>query len=418
MRRAAGTVVARKGKPVAPKSIASQKADLEKIVYNGSNSLEVRKAARDKIFKLDPSYSLDAGRQKFPPKQLSAAEKAANATAAASEQRRKGFTASMPPMQRAKANAALEKYTVNNGNGVFRQALIEDSVRKGYRVQVQNGKRRLVGPNGAYFEQSALTKTGLDYADYLAKSARSATRKPSPKGAGPRMKAARPAGTVVKPKGLKVGAIAGKKAAKAAATKPAKAKAASSAKAPSAPKINGKEWTSLSRLRGAVPFDRGRGQTGYFIPGSSLTPAKRNKLGLGAFKSEVSGGNFTAQRHTQGSQEGWIISPRTQRGETPVQIQRSKSSKKPKTADDLLTQATRIEAVGRRMSRAARTGVRDRQIEARAVRAAKAARQRAFDMQKPPSKAELKRQEQRLNSQTTAGLNARIARDYAARNRR
>ena len=261
-------------------------------------------------------------------------------------------------------------------------------------------------------------------------------RKPSPKGAGPRMKAARPAGTVAKPRGLKPdrwikkervigrgevwmgkwtppgGGKAKRQKASAEAAKPAKTKA------PSAPKINGKEWTSLSRLRGAVPFDRGRGQTGYFIPGSSLTPAKRNKLGLGAFKSEVSGGNFTAQRHTQGSQEGWIISPRAQRGETPVQIQRSKSSKKPKTADDLLTQATRIELVGRRMSRAARTGVRDRQIEARAVRAAKAARQRAFDMQKPPSKAELKRQEQRLNSRTTAGLNARLARDYAARGRR
>jgi hypothetical protein len=212
MRRAAGTVVARKGKPVAPKSIASQKADLEKIIYNGSNSLEVRKAARDKIFKLDPSYSLEPGRQKFPPKQLSAAEKAANAKAAASEQRRKDFMASMPPMQRAKANAALEKYTVNNGNGVFRQALIEDFVKKGYRVQVQNGRRRLVGPDGAYFEQSALTKTGLDFADYLAKSAPT-PRKPSPKGAGPRMKAARPAGTVAKPKGLKVGAIAGRKGA-------------------------------------------------------------------------------------------------------------------------------------------------------------------------------------------------------------
>jgi hypothetical protein len=33
-------------------------------------------------------------------------------------------------------------------------------------------------------------------------------KKPSPKGSGPRMKAARPAGTVVKPKGLKVGALA------------------------------------------------------------------------------------------------------------------------------------------------------------------------------------------------------------------
>jgi hypothetical protein len=37
-------------------------------------------------------------------------------------------------------------------------------------------------------------------------------RKPSPKGAGPRMKAARPVGTVAKPKGLKPGAIAARKA--------------------------------------------------------------------------------------------------------------------------------------------------------------------------------------------------------------
>jgi hypothetical protein len=168
--RVAGTVAKVQSK-------ASKKAALEKIIYNGSNSLEVRKAARDKIFKLDPSYSLEPGRQKFPPKQLSAAEKAANVTTAASEQRRKEFTASMPPMQRAKANAALEKYTVNNGNGVLRQALIEDRVSKGFRVQTQNGKRRLVGPGGAYFEQSALTKTGLDYAAFLARSAATPRRR-------------------------------------------------------------------------------------------------------------------------------------------------------------------------------------------------------------------------------------------------
>lgn len=58
-------------------------------------------------------------------------------------------------------------------------------------------------------------------------------------------------------------------------------------------------------------------------------------------------------------------------------------ARKAKTADDLLTQATRIEIRGRRMSRAARTGARDRQIESRAVRAARAARAKAFEMQKP-----------------------------------
>ena len=44
-------------------------------------------------------------------------------------------------------------------------------------------------------------------------------RKPSPKGAGPRTKAARPAGTVAKPRGMKAGVLAARRGARAAAAK-------------------------------------------------------------------------------------------------------------------------------------------------------------------------------------------------------
>ena len=77
-----------------------------------------------------------------------------------------------------------------------------------------------------------------------------------------------------------------------------------------------------------------------------------------------------------------------------------KPARKSKTPDDLLTQATRIEIRGRRMSRAAKTGFRDRQIESRAVNAANAARAKAFEMQKPKpesktTKAKRERDERR-----------------------
>lgn len=166
-----------KVRATATKSTASQKADLEKILYNGSNSLETRKAARDKLFKLDPSYSIQAGKTTYPPNTPKPLRPAENA-GADREQRRKGFLSSMKPMQKAKANAVLEQLTVNNGSAIYRQALIEDFVGKGYKVKIQNGKRRLVAPGGTYFEQSALTKTGLDYADYLARSR--AGKKPNP----------------------------------------------------------------------------------------------------------------------------------------------------------------------------------------------------------------------------------------------
>jgi hypothetical protein len=57
--------------------------------------------------------------------------------------------------------------------------------------------------------------------------------------------------------------------------------------------------------------------------------------------------------------------------------------RKAKTADDLLTQATRIQIKSNAASRRARTGADSRRVEERGNRASAAARSKAFEMSKP-----------------------------------
>jgi hypothetical protein len=83
--------------------------------------------------------------------------------------------------------------------------------------------------------------------------------------------------------------------------------------------------------------------------------------------------------------DGTVAKPR---GLKPGSIKPKAASRKPirkkqKTADQLLTQATRIQITSNRLSRKARTGVQSRRFEERGARAASAARTRAFDLQKP-----------------------------------
>lgn len=81
-----------------------------------------------------------------------------------------GFTDSMSAPNAAKAKGALNQPTKSGGVITDRKTLIEEKVAAGYTVQVlPNGKRRLVSPSGSYLEESAITKTGMDYADFLAK---------------------------------------------------------------------------------------------------------------------------------------------------------------------------------------------------------------------------------------------------------
>ena len=51
-----------------------------------------------------------------------------------------------------------------------RKAAIRDLVlRKGYRLGDINGKRRLISPDGSFYDDKVLTKIGFDYAEHLSK---------------------------------------------------------------------------------------------------------------------------------------------------------------------------------------------------------------------------------------------------------
>jgi hypothetical protein len=79
-----------------------------------------------------------------------------------------GFTSSMTPAQRQNADDALSVNMLHNGEMLTRRALVDKSVANGYTV-VPNAKdrRRLMSPSGSYIEEKRLTKTGMDYAEYL-----------------------------------------------------------------------------------------------------------------------------------------------------------------------------------------------------------------------------------------------------------
>lgn len=77
------------------------------------------------------------------------------------------FTKSMTPMAAAKAKAALEMEVLNNGVITTRKRLIDSRVADGARVVTENGERILENPSGSFLGSKALTKTGLDYAEYL-----------------------------------------------------------------------------------------------------------------------------------------------------------------------------------------------------------------------------------------------------------
>lgn len=126
-----------------------------------------------------------------------------------------------------------------------------------------------------------------------------------------------------------------------------------------------------SRPLGELSSDLVRAPFGRFSVVKNPAPAK-------AFPSQALGRSRKGEEAARAARKAAKSANKTRQGTLA-----SRSSLKAKTADDLLTQATRIEIRGRRMSRAARTGARDRQIESRAVGAARAARAKAFEMQKP-----------------------------------
>lgn len=75
----------------------------------------------------------------------------------------KGFSA----MRKAKVLAALDTSVQNNGMVLTRKALIEEMVSEGAVVTVAEGSKALMRPSGSYLLQKHITKTGIDYAEFL-----------------------------------------------------------------------------------------------------------------------------------------------------------------------------------------------------------------------------------------------------------
>lgn len=77
------------------------------------------------------------------------------------------FASSFSPLKKGKTLSTLGKFVVNNERCLTRSELIEEMVAEGAVVTVVSGQRALQHQSGSYIEQSRLTKTGMDYAEYL-----------------------------------------------------------------------------------------------------------------------------------------------------------------------------------------------------------------------------------------------------------
>ena len=65
----------------------------------------------------------------------------------------------------ARKQAALSVQVRVNGDAFMtRRAIIDERVGKGARVEIRNGARILMSPDGAWFDERAITRYGMDYA--------------------------------------------------------------------------------------------------------------------------------------------------------------------------------------------------------------------------------------------------------------
>lgn len=82
----------------------------------------------------------------------------------------RGFTDSMTPRARARADKALSRQVSVRGEFAPRGEHVETMVKSGYRVRTDPKLGSILeSPTGSFFTQKDLTKTGLDYAEFLAR---------------------------------------------------------------------------------------------------------------------------------------------------------------------------------------------------------------------------------------------------------
>jgi hypothetical protein len=79
-----------------------------------------------------------------------------------------GFTSQYTPMLAGKKYAALTQGRSHGGHPWILGELIKHKVATGYRVIVaSSGQRRLTSQDGAFLDERQITKTGMDFAEYL-----------------------------------------------------------------------------------------------------------------------------------------------------------------------------------------------------------------------------------------------------------
>lgn len=97
----------------------------------------------------------------------SAAKEAEEKQNLATKQNTYGFTDSMPPARKAKAIGTLLSKIMINGELQSRKSYIEDSIKNGAYISTVGGNRVLKHKNGNFLFDKDITKTAIDYAEFL-----------------------------------------------------------------------------------------------------------------------------------------------------------------------------------------------------------------------------------------------------------
>lgn len=133
------------------------------------NYMDIEKTIKEDQRRLTPEYAAEVADRKetarlTEERNARTAERAKQADAEI-----KQFTdhAGLSDMAAGKARAALTARQKFNGVETSRKEAIEKMVTEGYTIGDWKGERTLVDKEGAFFSQSQITKTGLDYAAWL-----------------------------------------------------------------------------------------------------------------------------------------------------------------------------------------------------------------------------------------------------------
>lgn len=87
--------------------------------------------------------------------------------AKAKKQNLNGFITNMPAIKQRKVEEVLDTLVRYKGVPITRRELIERKVKEGWTIEQHKTGRRFNSPDGYFQDEKMLTKTGMDYAEFL-----------------------------------------------------------------------------------------------------------------------------------------------------------------------------------------------------------------------------------------------------------